>query len=584
MNNVDPHNHALSVMQDRYRADHPYKAALLGDLTFEDVQRDPEMRAEYDKMFMQLTNAQNDSSSCDSSISSCPLQNKQPLNTENPNCKLAGIKITKKKRNFDLVVVENNPSAIMKDSNPENVLEVVGGRVNTVPKIDIELNGLVHNCPTHQELNHWSIVYGNEIQLKDSTASIEAPSEFQLLVLPWSPRVKEYRISANTCSNKLSAIVRSYPDIDVSLKLTYKKSKSEKTKHEYQVEMQRPKRIQDAYFANSSVKKFEVIDLSSNLQISASITQSGETISFGKAYSKVISTLKLIDTIYENSVMILGRVSGGNRKKVPNKGNREAKAERGLRDYAEENDPTKELAKNEDRSAEGVVFPSITIGVGGKWEEESGQYFCDFNGYVEVAADPFIGYNFKKDISHWILSTFPAGKAIGYLKEFLYDLGVEALAVNIFANSSVTGSLRYYPKRFIESKVEGKISGKIEIGIEAVALKLTKQVPLAREYSLTVKIDVSIGGKSGFWAEAMIVASGDTTTIQFKGGVLAGVVFVNAVVDSSVGKTVAKKPYSPPVASKEGTGKPKKAENNPGSISITLWNAFDPFNLPAINI
>jgi hypothetical protein len=585
---ADPHETAMYIVQEKYKAEHPYKTALFGPPDYKDIQKDPELLALYNENFEKLSKAKADDQPCDTTLLECPLKIHQ-VKKDNPNCKLSSLKITKPKRSFERVITESTETA--SSGQEANVLEVVGGQWNTIPEIDLKLEGLIHNCSSHEPQNgkfrHWRInnLKDENIVLDDTTAKLKTPSEFQLLVLPWNPKIKIYPIAATTCSQSLLGVVKVYPDIDVSLKITYKRGESHKAKRETTLELKNDGKPKGKVDAVSTTRKYEVVEVSKNLVIEASITQSGEKINFQQTYGSLITRIKDIETLYTGSVTVLEAITKGKKKtsrsaeKRENKGREKTLNDNYSKELEKNKEQNKDLVKSEDRDSNGVTFPSISFSVGGKWEEQPGQYFCEFNGYIEVAADPLIEFNVKEDISEYILKTFPVGAAVSWLKKFLYELGAEALAVYIIIKTPVKGSLRFYPKKWEDCKVEGKISGKIEIAVEAVALKFTKEkpVPFKSDYCITVKVDVSIGGKSGIQADAAIEYT-KKVKVKFIGSLLPGIVYLNSIVDASTGECKPKKPYEPPKKMKVDDVTKKPVETSTPGIELTLWTAKEAFN------
>jgi hypothetical protein len=538
---VSPHGTAMEILQERYNEEHPYRS-FFSPLTYEDVKKDPELAKQYQEIVDTILKAQ--SGNADSSSASCPLQGKNGQK-ENPNCKASTLRITKAGRKFDLI--NSKADSDRKNEEPESIIEVVGGWKLNPAKMESELTGLVNNCSTHKDTKTWNIPFSNTSNLTPSRAEIKCASEGALSLLPWNASPKIYKVNGNTCSKSFTSYIHVYPDIEVDLGVSIDLSGEEtevsedRTSTEFGNTQGKKKNRRIPVTTKKHTDTYEVFSLTQGITFAANYKKDGVQISFKQSFTDTINSFNRIATAVEGVNEFVKKVTGDKPGGVND-------TKKSISDDAKEKSDkrSKELQGKAPKNSFSITYPNLTFTLGGKWEEMEGDYRVDCAGTVELAANPLIKIGIKKDITQYILQTFPIGAAINKVKDFLRELEIEALALYFEMSGELSGKVKHYAYAIQDSKTEGELSLKIPISITAVLLKTEKEIKhrWSDSYVLKVEIDASLKGESGVQFDGKLSENKQTKSLilEVSGQFLGIEVSVTAVVNTSIGAAKPKKP------------------------------------------
>jgi hypothetical protein len=546
---VDPHTYTMEILQERYKEKHPYKSMLF-DLDYDDVKSDPELSAEYNKIFNDIAGAQDMGDDVDISVAPCPYRKRE--NPSNPDCTISSMTVTKDGRKYDLNVFESE--SLSSKEELKNVIEVVGGDRFKPASLTFSLKGLINNCPTHNQTQDWNIPHGKVESVVPNKAVVSLTSNGDMHLLPWTASSKDYRITANTCSKKLIAVVRVYPDIAVDLSVSFKKAYEKKTVNEdtsKATEITSPTGKKEGVRAELSTTKYEVVEFSSGLTIGATYSQDGINYSFKKTFAQTVKKIqKLEELVYGVLEWIdgfSGKAGKKDRKEVMNI----------VDDYRNSINSETGVGPNDSLS---FTFPSISLTLASKWEEMAGDYRCDCPGSIELATSPLIAVTFKKDLGPYIFNAIPGGSAVSAVKQLLKEINIEVLAIFFSFTCDISGSAKYTAYLYQEPKIEGGITVKVPVEVNAILVKATKEtpIPFTKSYCLKTVIDLSLNAKTGIQHDARFTKQGKQANLEFSGQFLGVEVFLQAVIDVSTGQCTVKKPagHTPLVP---GEGKPEDA-------------------------
>jgi|GEM_PF-2833688 len=573
---MSPHSTAMDILQDQYKADHPYKS-LFTSLTYDDVKEDPELAAQYAQIVDQMNKAQN-TGNVDMTVAPCPYEN-QVIKPSNPDCNASSLKVTKAGRKFDLIV--NVPNADRKPTTQESILEVVGGTRLNPAKISGEISGLVNNCSSHKDKKPWNLPFGKVKNMTPNFVEIDLPSSDKLHLFPWNASSKDYSFNANTCSKSYSATVKVYPDIEVdcSVSIDLAGESTEVQEDSSSVVYDDAKKSKKGQTLTGekrqSTTTYEVFSLTQGISFSANYKKDGVQISFKKSFAQIVESINRIGTVVNGIQEFVEKVTGESKSAI------KRRKEKVNESVSEESRKRSEaIQKGAPKDSISITYPNLTLAFAGKWEEMEGDYRVDCAGTVELACNPLIKLGIKKDVSQYILNTTPAGAALSKVKEFLKELEIETMVLFVELSGELSGKVKHYAYVIQDSKTEGELTLKIPLTVTAILLKKSFSLDsiYVKSYVLKTDVDVSAKGETGVQFDAKLRENTKSKSLELdlSGQFLGIEVSITAIITVSIEDKqkapagyvpVDEKHNQPDYTKTEPGSATKDADSNSGGIN-----------------
>lgn len=404
-----------------------------------------------------------------------------------------------------LVVRRGKRIITLTKENPEAILEVVGGQMQTLQEffgvltdfkaaiIECSASFAAGPCDDKGRGSHKGKTFDispHPAMLSTSdTLKFEAFSEWVLF--PWQATPFPYDIHFNTCSENLVAKIKVFPDIEFGMGIEFKYQKQ--TSAEYQE--QSVSNIKDDGFTISRVSRTKsknlrnqtatytqetakVIRISESLSVVGFYKFSGIEIELRAVLKKYTERVKTIEELVRP---LIGLVNDIRAKANEAKSNNEDQ----LREY-----------ESQVKSPNVMTFPNVSVRFSGLWHELDDSYECHYMTKVALVFKPLFGMEFRYDITDAVLRATGVGNTIAQVKSYLKGKNIEAFALVISTGFSVNLEVAFEWARHQDTVISGSVDVTFPVKLEATALKMTKE-SLTFGYHSTIFFDLGIRGESG---------------------------------------------------------------------------------------
>ncbi len=414
-------------------------------------------------------------------VQACPYAKKN-VPKEDPkkkSCTFTGLKVSKPKRGFDLIVNASTPPS-------KRTLGIVAGFKHEPAKVFFDLEGPVGPChETHNNKRSFNTGSGTFKILHESTENklaLEVTSGTDVKIFPWGLKTDKYTISANRCGHaNESATIEVYPDTQTDIFIgwdfgatTFNKETEVKTDKNAGTNQYRKSEAKKGFsHTNTTTTTDQTKEVSKGLRVGGTVRYDGQDFIIEAVFKKTIETIKRINEVINKARVALDKIKGGNK-------------------------PSSMTDVLSSPVSFGMKLPVVELHVGGGWTEDAGEPTVTYEAKIKFKGKPLFGLFFSWNITETVIDSIPGGVVVEKIKKKLMDGFLELV---VKAGVEIHGEIELAIKHHEVENVVGKIQGKIPISAELTVIKFSKDVYFAHA-TVEYKIGVESGFRVGFSYES----------------------------------------------------------------------------------